>query len=241
MGLVSYFSGLFSRNKPQVECPLCGYRGRILKKGGKVGKCPQCTTYARHRLAAFWLQDSLDSATTISLLHVAPEPGLKSFIRKKFPEMKYVDIDSGDGESRDVATHHIDLCDLPFADNSFDLSICSHVLEHIPDDRKAITELYRVMKPGCRALVLVPIFYDLKKTFEDPHVVSPKQRKKLFGQDDHVRKCGRDYWDRLCAAGFKAEMGGYFFRGTEAEARFYQMNRGMTEKDFEGTLNFFVK
>ena len=88
---------------------------------------------------------------------------------------------------------------------------------------------------------MLPIFYDLEKTIEDPTIVSPKKRKKIFGQSEHVRKCGIDYWDRLFEAGFKRAPKPYSFQGTDEEAGYYQMNKGFTEKDFENNLDLFIK
>ncbi len=227
--------------KGRVECPLCGYQARILKLGGKIGKCPQCITYARHRLIGFYLQDHLNVETRIKMLHVAPEPGLKTMITKRFPLLQYTDIDSGEGESGQVATHNIDLCSLPYPDDVFDLSICSHVLEHIEDDKKAIAELYRVMKPGGSAIILMPIEPDLSRTIEDPTIRSLKMRKKIFGQEDHVRRCGTDYWQRLYQVGFVRREEGYSFQGTDDQMRYFQMNEEYAEKDFYNRLDIFQK
>ncbi|MEE4354029.1 MAG: methyltransferase domain-containing protein [Desulfatiglans sp.] len=239
-----FLKKLFKRHgseSERVECPICGYRAELLKTGGKVGKCPNCITYARHRLIAFWLKDHFDRDSRISVLHVAPEPGLKRLFLEKFPHMTYTDIDNGEGESADVASRQIDLCDLPYEDDHFDLSICSHVLEHIQDDRKAISELFRVMKPGGQAIIMLPIFNNLAETIEDPKIVSPRKRKKIFGQSEHVRKCGVDYWDRIHEAGFKRAPHPYSYKGTDEEAEYYQMTEGSTERDFENKLDLFVK
>ncbi len=229
------------RNLPFIECPLCGYKAKILKTGSKIGKCPKCTTYGRHRLTSLWLKEIMTADDTRSILHVAPEPGLKNFIKKEFPNTDYADLDSGEGESGDVASYKYDLCDLPHPDNCFDLAICSHVLEHIIDDRKAIKELFRVMKPEGTALILLPIFNDLEKTFEDPRITNRKTRKKVFGQEDHVRKCGLDYWDRITEAGFQLGQKNYTFEGSREEKRCYSLLDGMREKDYQDYLNLFTK
>jgi ubiquinone/menaquinone biosynthesis C-methylase UbiE len=115
------------------------------------------------------------------------------------------------------------------------------VLEHIIDDRKAIEELFRVMKPEGVALILLPIFHDLERTFEDPTITNRKTRKKVFGQEDHVRKCGPDYWDRITEAGFQLHQKNYTFEGSREEKRCYSLLDGMREKDYQDYLNLFTK
>jgi ubiquinone/menaquinone biosynthesis C-methylase UbiE len=95
-----------------------------------------------------------------------------------------------------------DITNIPFEDNSFDIIICNHVLEHIPDDRLAMSELYRVMKKGAWAILQVPIDYNRETTYEDFTITTPEGREKFFGQNDHVRIYGRDYPDRLKSVGF---------------------------------------
>ncbi|WP_081891323.1 methyltransferase domain-containing protein [Gillisia sp. Hel_I_29] len=96
-----------------------------------------------------------------------------------------------------------DVTDLEFEDEKFDFIFCNHVLEHIPDDTKAMSELFRVLKKGGSAVLLVPIDVQLLETFEDFGITDPKEREKAFGQGDHVRLYGKDYVDRLATAGFK--------------------------------------
>ena len=115
------------------------------------------------------------------------------------PQSSYVsaDLDSP------VADVHADATDLPFEDESFDFVICVHVLEHVPDDRKALREFFRVLRPGGEAVLQVPPS-DLAVTREDPSVVTARgERERLFGQYDHVRLCGADYGERIAEAGFE--------------------------------------
>lgn len=106
-----------------------------------------------------------------------------------------------------MAMVKMDITNILYEDNSFDVILCSHVLEHVVDDRKAMRELFRVLKPGGWGILQVPILRD--KTFEDPSIVSPEDRERIFGQKDHVRIYGRDYKDRLEEAGFTVKVDGY--------------------------------
>jgi SAM-dependent methyltransferase len=133
------------------------------------------------------------------MLHVAPEPELSRLIQKA----AYIDYLSADLFAPDIMVKvmvKMDITDIQYPDNTFDVIYCSHVLEHVPDDRKAIREFFRVLKDGGWAIVQVPIIADT--TFEDLTVINPKERERLFGQFDHVRRYGPDYKDRLTEAGF---------------------------------------
>ena len=131
----------------------------------------------------------------LSLLHPAPEPVLK----KRFRALDHLDYLSIDIESP-LADEKMDLTRLALDDQSFDCCYCSHVLEHIQDDRAAMSEIYRVLRPGGWGLLVVPI--NQKKTYEDPAIVDPADRLEHFGQADHVRRYGRDFADRLRSVGF---------------------------------------
>jgi SAM-dependent methyltransferase len=130
-------------------------------------------------------------------LHFAPE----HIIQKKLRACSNLDYTSADLDSP-LAMVRLDITDIPYAENTFDVILCSHVLEHIPDDHQAMGELYRILKPGGWALVLVPFDPERAETFEDPDVVDPKERLRLFGQSDHVRIYGCDLKDRLERVGF---------------------------------------
>jgi SAM-dependent methyltransferase len=161
-------------------------------------RCPACGAVERHRLDWLFmkLRTNLLDRTKKCLLHVAPEQG----IRKRFQGiegLKYVCTDL----SKPNVDIKADILWLPFKENSFDAIYCSHVLEHVPNDRKAMKEFYRVLKAGGWALLQVPISAPI--TFEDPKIVSPLDRARVFGRYDHVRRYGPDYADRLRDAGFK--------------------------------------
>lgn len=105
-----------------------------------------------------------------------------------------------------VADRKIDITDINFGNDYFDFIICNHVLEHIRDDKKAMSELFRVLKPGGEAILQVPISKHNKKTFEDFSIILPEEREKYFGQKDHVRIYGKDYKKRLESVGFKVDL-----------------------------------
>jgi SAM-dependent methyltransferase len=132
------------------------------------------------------------------MLHVAPEPCFEKPLRRKLGS-GYVSADI----SRQAMVR-MDITNIQYSNETFDVIYCSHVLEHVKDDKRAIRELYRVMKSDGWALLLVPITGD--KTFEDPSVTDPEERSRLFGQEDHVRRYGSDYVERLIEGGFKVRV-----------------------------------
>ena len=161
---------------------------------------PSTLSLERHRLLWLYLLNETDffSTTTIQkVLHFAPEQAFyKIFRNQKNIEYTTTDLLSP------LADVKADICNLPFEDNTYDIIFCNHVLEHIPDDTKAIQELYRVLKKGGMAILQIP--QDLKRatTFADNSIVNQKDRAAIFGQYDHVRIYGRDYFDKLRSIGF---------------------------------------
>jgi len=133
----------------------------------------------------------------LKVLHFAPEQAFY----KRFREMKNLDYTTTDLFSP-LADVKADICDLPFPDNTYDLILCNHVLEHIPDDTEAMQELYRVLKAGGMGIFQIPQDLNREKTFEDNSITDAKQRAEIFGQYDHVRVYGRDYFDKLRSIGF---------------------------------------
>ncbi len=133
------------------------------------------------------------------MLHVAPETMFRKILKKNIGS-GYLTADLN-GKGVDIA---MDITAIQYADNTFDIIYCSHVLEHVPDDRLAMREFRRVLKPDGWAVILVPITTD--KTHEDPSVTDPAERLRRFGQEDHVREYGPDYVDRLREAGFRVEV-----------------------------------
>ena len=164
---------------------------------------PSTLSLERHRLMWLFLRDNTTFFTAtkkLKVLHIAPEQCFLDIFRKQ-QNLNYI---TSDLESP-IADVKADICDLPFKENEFDVVFCNHVLEHISNDTKAMQELYRVLKPGGFGIFQIP--QDLSKaiTFEDNTITDRKERAKLFGQYDHVRVYGRDYFDKLRSIGFKVD------------------------------------
>jgi len=170
--------------------------------------CPVCFSNSRTRLLFEYIRREIGiyDLARATVLHVAPEYGILSRLRA-CKTMDYVGVDLIPESYRGTAeVARCDITAIDYDDESFDLIICSHVLEHIPDDRLAMRELFRVLKPGGKAILQVPISASLQRTVEDPHLTDPKERERRFGQHDHVRIYGADYPARLREAGFVVEI-----------------------------------
>ncbi|WP_196890908.1 class I SAM-dependent methyltransferase [Aureivirga marina] len=172
---------------------------------------PSSLSLERHRLMWLYLQNETDFFTANKkVLHIAPE---QCFL-KRFKKQKNLDYITADLYSP-IADVKADICDLPFEDNSFDIVFCNHVLEHIEDDKKAMSELFRVMKPNGFGIFQIPQDLSREETFEDFSITSPEERAKHFGQYDHVRVYGKDYFNKLRNAGFNVEEVNYNKKLTE--------------------------
>ena len=206
--------GLLFRGR-RYRCPVCGARVRAFTHGGgslKVrprGYCPRCNSKARHRRV--WLH--LERHTSVfteptRLLHVAP----KYCTARRLSRIRSIEYTSIGLDPAPGITRIADLTALPDSDSSFDAIVCIHVLEHIEDDSAAMAEMWRVLAPGGVAVINVPLALD-QDTYEDPSVVDPNERRRLFGEPDHVRVYGRDLRTRLEAVGFEVEL----FRADQLE------------------------
>ena len=194
-----------------VECPCCGSTFVTFLPAGIQKRpnaaCLKCGSLERHRnLWLFFKENPQLFKAHTKLLHAAPEKIFSEYFQSR-KDIDYTAIDL-EPEAYDytVNTIAMDLTDLKFDDNSFDVIICSHVLEHIPDDAKAMSEMHRVLKTDGWAIINVPVHQERATTFEDVTINDPKKQLELFGQPDHVRIYGRDYMDRLQHAGFKVEI-----------------------------------
>jgi SAM-dependent methyltransferase len=209
---------------PEVECPCCGWHGdRFLGFSGRMdARCPSCRSLERHRSLALYLKQEtpLFSGQPIRLLHFAPEPS----VVRLFRDQSNIDYVTTDLSMRHVSIR-MDFTDLLFKNGVFDWVICSHVLEHIPDDRQALRELRRVMKPSGVAIIILPVDLDLATTKEDPEITTRMERARAFGQADHVRVCGRDYGNRIASEGFTVTERHYYEELPENEVRRYGLFR----------------
>jgi len=185
------------------HCPVCrSHCRRFLAHGSPTRRvrdtdCPVCLSHPRHRLAWIFLttRTNLLDGRARTVLHFAPEPTFAAVLRSaRGIEMVSADLDSPH------AMVKLDITGIDRPAGSFDVILCSHVLEHVPEDRQAMRELFRVLKPGGWALIQVPV--SSKPTFEDPSITDPAERERLFWKSDHVRLYGVDISDRLSATGF---------------------------------------
>lgn len=188
-------------------CPVCASHVRtFLPSHLPDDKCPICLSSCRERLIWLYLSRHTNVLTApLRVFHVAPERGIAEHLEQR-GDLQYVASDI------DPLTYlvprkimRVDLTEIPFADGSFDAIICNHVLEHIPDDKRAMSELFRVLAPGGFAVLLVPDPEKLDVTIEDIDA-TPEERTRRFGQADHVRLYGKDYVDKLAARGFEVEV-----------------------------------
>lgn len=162
---------------------------------------PSTLSLERHRLLWLYLKNETDFfSAKKKVLHFAPEQAF----HKRFKQMENLDYITTDLHSP-LADVKADICNLPFENNAFDFILCNHVLEHIPDDTKAMQELYRVLKVGGMGIFQIPQDISREKTFEDNTITDKKERAKIFGQYDHVRIYGYDYFEKLRSIGFKVD------------------------------------
>lgn len=183
---------------------------------------PSTLSLERHRLLWLYLQNETNFfSAEKKILHFAPEQAFY----KRFKKMKNLEYVTTDLNSP-LADVKADICNLPFKDNEFDMILCNHVLEHIPDDTKAMEELYRVLKVGGMGVFQIPQDLNRDKTFEDHSITDKKERAKIFGQYDHVRIYGRDYFDKLRSVGFKVDEVDYSSKLSEENITRYCLAKG---------------
>ena len=209
----------------RYKCPFCGYgsnrlgkfgfsnaviaKKQIIGSGLRRSRCYNCNSSDRERLVYAYIEKELnffESNKDSKILHISPEPHLSGYIQGR----KYAEYIGGDlfteGYHYPEFVQNMDITKIPFPENYFDLIICNHVLEHIPEDNMAMRELLRVLKPSGLAILQVPISLVLDNTLEDPTIITHQQRAEVFGQYDHVRIYGQDYPKKLSMAGFKVNV-----------------------------------
>ncbi len=183
---------------------------------------PSTLSLERHRLLWLYLQQETNFFTeSLKVLHFAPEQAF----HKRFKKLKNITYTTTDLNSP-LAQVKADICNLPFDDNSYDVILCNHVLEHIPDDTKAMQELYRVLKPEGWGIFQIPQDLNRDMTFEDDSITDKKERARIFGQYDHVRIYGRDYFEKLRSIGFKVEEVDYTSKLSQEEVEKFRLAKG---------------
>jgi SAM-dependent methyltransferase len=212
------------------ECPVCGtglaafkplwksYRRHTAEAGYiyplsqvetfniDAYSCPACDASDRERLYALYIEDAFrrdPPRRGLRMVEFAPSPALQ----KKLRSYPFIDYRSADLFRNNVDDRQVDITDMhQYADGAFDIFLCSHVLEHIPDDRRAMRQLHRILSPEGFGIVMVPLVHGVEETHEDPAIVTDQQRWKYYGSGDHLRQYGRrDFLDRLNAAGFAVQ------------------------------------
>ncbi len=191
------------KDQPKRWCPVCEHHFEEFAPFGARtdALCPNCLSLERHRLLWIYFQwlTKLFDGSPRKMLHVAPEICFEKRLRERVGA-GYLTADL-DAKKADV---QMDIMSIQFPDNQFDVIYCSHVLEHVPDDRQAMREFHRVLKPDGWAILQVPVYAE--QTFENPALVTPEEREREFGQFDHVRRYGPDYVDRLRETGFQVKV-----------------------------------
>ncbi len=199
--------GRYRQNRELNYCPICDSSNRFSPASSagvrtrQRAVCSNCGSLERHRLTWLFVDRyiGMDKIKNKSMLHVAPE----SSLRAKFSGLLRDKYLSADMYEKDVDVK-MDITNIKYPNSSFDFVMANHVLEHVSNDIRAMKELNRVQKRGGWSILLAPIA-NQEKTYEDSTIKTKKGRLKAFGQEDHVRKYGRDYEDRLRKAGYKVE------------------------------------
>src|SRR6185503_1803653 len=194
------FSGSKGASFPRT-CNVCGYRGRFLAAGRPRridARCPKCGSAERYRLLALWLDRDGGFLRNARVLHFAPESGLARMLKTRVGAYRSADITPG------RADLVLNIESIAEPDGSYDCVVCSHVLEHV-DDAKALREIHRVLKPGGVALIMLPVIEGWAKTYENAHATTPEERKRHYGQADHLRYYGANVRERIRSAGFALE------------------------------------
>jgi SAM-dependent methyltransferase len=208
----------------KVTCPVCEHNFRKFMPYGRIARenalCPNCLALERHRLMWLFLKEKTDFfKKEKKVLHIAPE---LCFI-DRFEKLHGENYITADIESP-LAKVKLDVHKMPFEDNTYEVVFCNHVMEHVEDDQKAMSEIYRVMKPEGYAILQIPLFHPLPEvTFEDKSIVDPKAREEAFGQDDHVRLYGKDYAEKIRNVGFEVVEDDFGNRLTENQKSKYAL------------------
>ena len=212
-----------------VECNCCGNEfSEFLAYGNEEREnaiCPRCNSLERNRVLWMYLEKKLEiTKRHWKVLHFAPERTLEKRF-KTLSNISYFGVDL----NPQLADYQVDITDIPYKKNTFDLIICSHVLGHVPDEPKAIQEMRRVLSPDGLAIIMTVIDINNKETYENPTVKTPAERLKNYGEDDLTRLHGMDFGQRLAKEGFEVERLDYRLTFSEAEQQRFGLGRGERE------------
>ncbi len=228
--------GIQSFSQAKVTCPVC--EKKYEKFIGSVHNtrphcaCPNCYSLERHR--HFWLYLKTNHpeifSENLTLLHWAPEKMLSKKL-SSIPNITYIGGDLTPSEKSWCSVQQLDITKIDLPSNSIDVMICSHVLEHVPEDTKALQETMRILKPGGWALFMFPLYHNLLKTYENPAITTPGGRAIAFDHPEHVRKYGWDVIEKMKTIGFTVEK--QLLKNLPAEQRLeYGLGIPGDEKDF---------
>lgn len=228
----------------KYHCPICGnayrkmlpggFENEVFKKYKIIGAgrrenavCPRCFSTDRDRLVFLYFRDFTDVfEKKYTVLHIAPEGSLRAFFLNRTSTnytAGFKNPQAYRGYYYDQVKQHIDITATEFPDNHYDVIICNHVLEHIEDDLKAMREIFRIMKPEGFGILQVPIAMELNHSIEGLPAPTPADRLRLYGQEDHVRIYGLDYFERLQSVGFKVNQFMLYQHNPE-KYKFYAIN-----------------
>ena len=220
INLIYYSRMIFFRGN-NVCCPCCNTNFRKFYSSGKFGECPKCGSGSRHRLLFLYLKKRTNFFNAkLKVLHFAPEHCLNK-IFSNLPNISYLSADLGSTRAMEV----IDMTNINYPGNYFDVILSNHVLEHIQDDKKAMSELFRVLKSGGWSIHQVPIDCTRDKTFEDPNIKTDREREIIYGHHDHKRIYGKDFIKRLKYVGFIASADSYANEFSIEEAQKFGINQ----------------
>lgn len=217
---IDHMTGLAWGRTPRL-CPICGYEGMFspVKHKPEIW-CPGCDSRPRHRLLKLWMDREMVLPDGADVIHFAAEPWVRSVIEARGAHYQTADIN-------DKFELQLDITAIELSDESVDMVIANHVLEHV-DDRAAFAEMFRVLRPGGQAVITVPMIEGFDETYEDPSLTTPEARALHYGDADHLRWYGRDVRDRFARPGFAVSE----FTALEPEAARHALHRG--EKVFIG-------
>lgn len=216
-----YYSRMILFIGNRIYCPCCYTSFKKFYPSSELGQCPKCGSEPRHRLLFLYLKNRTNFfSAKLRVLHFSPEHCFSKMF-SNLPNISYLSADLGSARAMEI----IDITNINYPDNYFDVFLSNHVLEHIQHDEKAISELFRILKPGGWSINQVPIDYTRDKTFEDPNIKTDKEREIIYGHHDHKRIYGRDFINKLKEVGFIVSVDSFENEFSIEEAQKFGINR----------------